>query len=145
MFFVFLSARRVLKVAMTRSIWLLSLWWLPTAPFGIRLSRSLQSSWTRCSPAFLLFVRSRKPLTCRRACISRIRNKNRLFLFTKPLIAHYEHFFIFTPRWCFWGVMYMFPFILTVHTQTTNMENDLSLLGEHSVLFLAKGWSVCLF
>lgn len=65
-----LSVHRVLKVVMTPSTWHLSPWWLQIAPSGTQLSQSQKNSWSRCSPASLLFVKSRKPLTCPRTCTS---------------------------------------------------------------------------
>lgn len=64
------SVRRALKVAMTPSTWLQSPWWLPTAPSGIQPNQSQKNSWSRCSPASSSSAKSRKPLTCRRACTS---------------------------------------------------------------------------
>lgn len=70
LFSLFLSVRRLLKVATTPSTWLLSLWWLQTAPSGTQLSQSQKNSWSRCLLASSSSVKSRKPLTCQRACTS---------------------------------------------------------------------------
>ena len=64
------SVRRAPKVAMTPSTWLQSPWWPPTAPSGIQPNQSQKNSWSRCSPASSSSAKSRKPLTCLRACTS---------------------------------------------------------------------------